>query len=92
MVEIQAIIDGVGAVDTVAGSDEYDDSDWAIIGLKKIGSIWLLKNSLKIEFCFSFYKHVVSRVVFIYFGSSWYGKFFFAPIDSSHLFAKSKEL
>ena len=35
MVEIQAIIDGVGAVDTVAGSDEYDDSDWAIIGLKK---------------------------------------------------------
>ena len=44
MVEIQAIIDGVGAVDTVAGSDEYDDSDWAIIGLKKVGSILLPKN------------------------------------------------
>ena len=39
MVEIQAIIDGVGAVDTVAGSDEYDDSDLAIIGLKNIGLI-----------------------------------------------------
>ena len=39
MVEIQAIIDGVGAMDTVAGSDEYDDSDLAIIGLKNIGLI-----------------------------------------------------
>ena len=53
MVEIQAIIDGVGAVDTVAGSDEYDDSDLAIIGLKNIGLI--TKNVLNIKIRFLLY-------------------------------------
>ena len=49
MVEIQAIIDDVEAVDTVAGSDEYDDSDWAIIGLKTIGSIFMKKCSFSLS-------------------------------------------